>query len=152
VEGLYALKFSGGRNFAKLSAQITAERIKESGFDAVAAVPMGRERLRLRGYNQADMFAAFIKKYTGLPIIKNVLLRQSEKEQHKLTAESRFINAAAAYRLCENAPDIKGMKIILADDVETTGATLAACADLLKKAGAAAVIGTVCVKTVLRDS
>jgi ComF family protein len=148
VEGLYALKFADGRNFAKLSAQITAERIEKSGVNAVVAVPMGKERIKHRGYNQADVFADYIAKITGLPIIGKVLFRQSETEQHKLTAENRYKNAGKAYGICENAPDISGMNILLADDVETTGATLTACADLLKQAGAAAVYGAVCVKTV----
>jgi competence protein ComFC len=148
TDALYAFKFAADRNFPRLCADILSDKITAAGFDAIVAVPMGKKRRRQRGYNQADVFAKYLSKSVHLPIITSVLFRKNETEQHKLTADNRFENAGETYGVCKNPPDIAGKRIILADDVETTGATLTACAELLKQAGAAAVAGAVCVKTV----
>jgi ComF family protein len=146
VEALYALKFTGDRNFARLSAALLSDVIKGGEFDGIIAVPMGRERRGKRGYNQADVFAKYLSKYTGLQVYKHILFRKNDKEQHKLSAVNRFENARLAYGIFDNT-DLRGKKIILADDVETTGATLAACGRLLKEAGASTITVAVAIKT-----
>jgi competence protein ComFC len=149
VSALYAMKFVGDRNFPKLCAFYLADEIGDYGvnFDALVAVPMGKKRRRKRGYNQAEVFARYISRFTDIPVINGIIERVGEIEQHKLTASERRVNAEAAYRLIkqppERAPVIMGKRILLVDDVCTTGATLTACAKLLFSAGAKSVSAAV---------
>jgi ComF family protein len=141
VEAVYAAKFRGDRNFPKLCACYLADYIigADVCFNAVVPVPMGKKRRRLRGYNQAEVFARFISRFSGLPVLTNTLIRVSETEQHMLSPDERIKNAALSYRPGNNINAVQGKHILLADDVCTTGATITACRELLLRAGAETV-------------
>ncbi|MDR0904006.1 MAG: hypothetical protein LBM59_05180 [Ruminococcus sp.] len=144
VDGIYALKAAYGRNFARHCAKITSPLLKKD-YDFIVPVPMGKKQRAARGYNQAEIFAGYLSRFTSIPVMKNALIRVSDKKQHLLSAHDRKINAEASYS--GGLGDIDGKRIYLADDVCTTGATISACTNLLYAAGAKNVKAVVCAKT-----
>jgi competence protein ComFC len=109
--------------------------------DFLIPVPLHKSRYRERGFNQSDIVAEGISKITGLSVLKNVLKRKKNtKDQTNLSREQREENVRGAFVVSE--PEmINGKKIILVDDVITTGATLSECARMLKQAGAEKILG-----------
>ncbi|MBD9426463.1 ComF family protein [Pseudomonas sp. PDM15] len=107
--------------------------------DLLLPVPLGRKRLRSRGFNQAAMLAGWLGKSLQLPVQERWLLRPQEgAHQQELDAAARKRNLRQAFALDECA-EVHGRHIALVDDVLTTGATAEALARLLLKAGAARV-------------
>jgi len=100
-------------------------------------IPLGKRRLRVRGYNQSERIATALGALIGAPVRCNALRRVRETPtQTALTPEARHANVAEAFQ----AADVTGLSVVLVDDVFTTGATTSACAKLLLKAGAAHVV------------
>lgn len=116
--------------------------------DLVTAVPMHRMRLLSRQYNQAAVLAQRVGLATGLPVVPDLLRRiRATESQGRKSAIARARNVRGAFGLRENYCDrIKGARILLIDDVLTTGATVRECAKTLKKQGA----GSVAVATLAR--
>ncbi|MDD0845272.1 ComF family protein [Pseudomonas sp. Gutcm_11s] len=107
--------------------------------DLLLPVPLGRKRLRSRGFNQAEMLATWLSASLQLPQQRDWLLRQQEgAHQQQLDAAARRRNLRQAFALATGA-EVQGRHIALIDDVLTTGATAAALARLLLGAGAARV-------------
>lgn len=106
--------------------------------DVLVPVPLHKKRLRQRGYNQSSLLAKELGKLTGVkpePLL--VRVRYSQSQVGSLSASQRRQNVANAFSCTDGR--IKGRKVLLIDDVATTGATLDACAGALKKAGATMV-------------
>jgi competence protein ComFC len=140
VEAIYSAKFSGDNNFPKLCAKILSDGNEfAKNYDCIAFVPMGRNRFRKRGFNQAEVFAKALARLSGLPVIKNTLLRGNETEQHNLSSAERLENAENSYKQGRTAAAVKDKRVLLSDDIVTTGATITVCANLLLQAGAKAV-------------
>ncbi|WJN59139.1 Competence protein F-related, phosphoribosyltransferase domain / protein YhgH [Pseudomonas sp. SO81] len=107
--------------------------------DLLLPVPLGRKRLRSRGFNQAGMLADWLGKSLRRPVQEHWLLRPQEgAHQQELDAAARKRNLRQAFTLDERA-EVHGRHIALVDDVLTTGATAEALARLLRNAGAARV-------------
>lgn len=107
--------------------------------DLLAAVPLHRRRLWLRGYNQAVLLARPIARATGVRLIPDLLLRvRATRPQQGLSGAARLANVTAgAFRLHpRHAAEVAGRHVVLIDDVLTTGATVEACTRLLKRGGA----------------
>ncbi len=99
-------------------------------------VPLSKSRLRWRGYNQAEEIAKELSKNLGISLEKNILIKtKNTLLQAELNGEERWNNMAGAF-LCQNPEEIRGKKILLVDDVYTTGATMEECAKVLKNSGA----------------
>jgi ComF family protein len=146
LDGIYSLKFAGTENFAKHCAKIITENLT-GDFDCIVPVPIGKKRLKKRGYNQAEIIAKYFSRSLQIPIAKKVLYRTIEKVQHTLTEKERFQNAKDSYKIRESGSEIiAGKRILLVDDVCTTGATISVCKGLLMDAGAK-VDAAVCAKT-----
>ena len=109
--------------------------------DFLIPVPLHNSRYRERGFNQSDILAEGISKVIGLSVLKSVLKRKKNtKDQTRLSPQEREKNVRGAFVVTE--PErINGKKIILVDDVITTGATLSECARMLKQAGAEKILG-----------
>lgn len=106
----------------------------------VIAVPLAPERLRERGYNQAALLARGLADLARLPYQTAGLARvRHTHSQVGLPAEARRANVRGAF--AANRSKVAGRSYILVDDICTTGATVQACAEALKRAGAAAIWG-----------
>jgi ComF family protein len=108
--------------------------------EVLIPVPLHPRRLRERGYNQAALLAGIVGKATGLPVAEGLLFRQRDTITQARTASAveRRSNVRDAF-ICRR--ELDGERILLIDDVCTTGATLDACAAALKAAGAGSVWG-----------
>jgi ComF family protein len=127
-----------GRLLAELLGHWLAHRFDEGlpRPGCLLPVPMGRKRLRQRGFNQALMIAHWLAKSLKIPCDEQMLIRPHEtRAQQELGAEARRRNLRDAFRLAPNAR-VKGRHLALVDDVMTTGATAQALAQLLLNAGA----------------
>lgn len=104
--------------------------------DLLLPVPLGKQRLRQRGFNQAGMLADWLQQHLQLPVNANLLRRERETDaQQELDAAARQRNLRKAF-VVTDLSQIKGRHLALVDDVLTTGATANSLARLLKKAGA----------------
>ena len=104
-------------------------------------VPLDKNKLRSRGYNQSEELAKELAKILKIPVISGCLIKiKSTKPQMELSKEEREKNLQNVF-LIKNPAEIRGKKIFLVDDVYTTGSTMAECAKILKSAGVKQVWG-----------
>jgi len=109
--------------------------------DVVVPVPLHATRLRERGFNQAELIARPLAKRLGLPLKSYLLVRTKPRpDKLKLTRKERWRTVRGAYAMREDT-SIDKVRVLLIDDVFTTGATLDACARVLRRAGASRVVG-----------
>ena len=140
---IHALKYQQRRSIASGLARLMHAAGKDllSSADCVVPVPLHWRREYSRGFNQAREIA----RHLGLPVADALIRSRATTPQVKLSAEERVANVADAFILkrarFRAAPDLKGWRVVLIDDVATTGATLEACARVLKMAGATSVYG-----------
>ncbi|MGN0621514.1 MAG: ComF family protein [Porcipelethomonas sp.] len=147
-DGILSLK-DGQKEFGYYLGEILGRFIKESSYkaDIIVPVPMSKERRRERGYNQAEIIAEKISEITGIRTENGILYKNSSAVQHTLNRRQRMENVSAfGIREC----CLDGMKILLCDDVLTTGSTAGKCAQLLKSKGAAEVFAAVGTTTKLK--
>ncbi|MCH4239677.1 MAG: double zinc ribbon domain-containing protein [Oscillospiraceae bacterium] len=123
--------------FGKSVAKIVRERLPDMTFDAVTAVPMTRLHQMRRGYNQSILIAKSAARELHLPYRNCLRKVRHNRIQHRLTAEERRKNVRGAY--CA-LPCAAGLKLLLVDDIVTTGATLSECTQQLLNAGAVQVV------------
>jgi ComF family protein len=139
---LHQLKYSGERRLAVPLGAAVARRWDAvgAGGDALVPVPVHRDRAAQRGYDQAVLLAAAAAGDLGLPMLPVLERWRATTAQFQLDRRARATNVADAFRAragTERA--VAGLWIVLVDDVLTTGATLAACATVLMRAGAIGV-------------
>jgi ComF family protein len=134
-------KWPFGHLLADVLGQYLQHRFEEDvpRPEALLPVPMAKQRLRQRGFNQAAMLARWLGKSLDLPCEEQVLRRlQNTSAQQDLDAKARKRNLLQAFSLNPDA-QVKGRHLALIDDVLTTGATAQALARLLMNAGAVRV-------------
>lgn len=139
---LHRLKYKRDIILADTLARELAGAWRRYGLPAwtVIAVPLAPERLRERGYNQAALLARGLADLARLPYQAEGLARvRHTHSQVGLPAEARSANVRGAF--AANRSKVAGRSYILVDDICTTGATVHACAEALKRAGAAAIWG-----------
>jgi len=121
-----------------LQAALDDERLRGHRFDVIVPVPLHPTRQRERGFNQAGVLGELLSAQTSIPA-KPVLERiRYTTTQTALDRAERMENLHNAFRLRKNA-DVRGLRVLLVDDVLTTGSTLNECARILKRAGAFSV-------------
>lgn len=135
---IHQFKFSGkvglDRPLGSLLEQAIASDLR---VDLVVPVPLQQKRLQQRSYNQALLLAREVARIRRLPLKETLLAKIRETEsQQGLSAGDRVKNLHGAFQLREK---LSGQKILLIDDVMTTGATVAACSQVLIEGGAAEV-------------
>jgi len=121
--------------------------LREETWDLIVAMPLHRDKENEREFNQAQHLAQALARATGLPVARDLVRRTGATyTQTKLSRSERVKNMQGAFERGQQARQARGCKIVLVDDVLTTGSTASACAQTLKRAGAASV----CVWTVAR--
>lgn len=134
------LKYGGVRALAEPMARAMADALKAIqpvGADLIAPVPMHPKRLRQRGFNHAALLAERVGEKAGLPVRDALIRTRNTRQQARLSDEERLHNMDGAFA---HAMPLEGRRVLLIDDVCTTGATAKACAEALRAGGAAAVI------------
>jgi competence protein ComFC len=130
---VHALKYRGyKRVVGRLAAPLMLQVVGEDHFDAVVPVPLHSSRLRKRGFNQAELLARGVAEKMKATVSDTLEVVRSTRDQVELSAAQRRANVAGAYTATK---PLRG-KILLIDDVFTTGATLSACAGTMVRAGA----------------
>lgn len=136
------LKYRPNRELADLLAGWLADELAASGWrvSLLASVPLDAVRLRQRGFNQVDLLVEGLGRRTGIPVRTGALARvRVTRSQVGLDHASRQQNVAGAFRAVPGL--VVGQRVLVVDDLRTTGATLRACAVSLHEAGAEAVYG-----------
>ena len=138
---LLRYKFGGRSAYAEVYGEFLAKCIDENGIscDSITWAPLSRRRLRQRGYDQARLLAEELARRTGLPCEPMLKKTRNNRAQSTMgDARKRRSNVRGVYAVLPGA-EIRGKRVLLVDDIVTTGATLSACAGELKRAGAAKV-------------
>jgi competence protein ComFC len=119
-------------------AALDDERLRDCHFNIIVPVPLHPARQRERGFNQACLLAELLSAQTSIPC-KPLLERiRYTTTQTALDRSERMENLHNAFRLRKNA-DVRGLRVLLIDDVLTTGSTLSECARVLKRGGAISI-------------
>ena len=121
-----------------LRAAFDDERLRAQRFDVMVPVPLHSARQRERGFNQAALLAEVMSTHTSISCKPLLERMRYTTTQTALDRSERMENLHNAFRLRKNA-DVRGLKVLLIDDVLTTGSTLSECARVLKRAGASSV-------------
>ena len=150
---VHAFKYGGCRSLARgLGARLRESAAGLLGnADIVVPVPLHRSRRRGRGFNQARELA----RHLGLPLVDALRRTRATPSQTDLPAAARHGNVRDAFALARRqlpwlALNVEGLRIVLVDDVSTTGATIEACARVLRAAGAADVSAVTAARVVSR--
>lgn len=158
AHGFAFLKFKKGGNVQKMLHQLKYNQHPEVGvklgkvyghdlltsglgseFDVIIPVPLHESRKRKRGYNQSAMFAEGLSYALGIPWDESISLRKGKtKTQTRKSKLERWENVKDVFSIARDA-EIKGKRILLVDDVITTGATLEACGIRLVESGCAKI-------------
>lgn len=139
-----ALKFRRLDYLGRHLAQALAEELPLDGFDAVVPIPLHWYRRLTRGYNQAERIARPLAGSLGLPLLPALRRIRRTPPQTSLGKAERLANLRRAFRVRR---PVQGLRLLLVDDVATTGATLEAAASVLKRAGAEGVTAVVAART-----
>lgn len=138
-QAVHRFKFGRVRAYAQPFGQLMAQCAEDhrgERLDCVTWAPLSRKRLKKRGFDQAELMAREVGKQLGLPVKPLVKKVRHNGQQSRLEGEAaRRANALGAYELRPEA-QVSGQRILLVDDVVTSGATLSECARLLSQNGA----------------
>ncbi len=142
-DAMAELKYHGRAEYADFYGEqlgrAFGETFRSLGIQGLVPVPVHKKRLAKRGYNQAELLAGALSRQTGIPLYTNVLLRREDTAaQKKLSREERALNLRTAFSVGDKPPE----RVLIVDDIYTTGATADACAAALLRAGAVEVYVT----------
>jgi ComF family protein len=168
-EAVHALKYGGlPRIAAELAAAMAGLDLPQRAGAWLVPVPLGAGRLRERGYNQSERLARALSRHWGRPLVELLVRTRDTASQTALTPEARLANVAGAFqtRNAEAGTRSRGAgecsafrvpssaferPLVLVDDVFTTGATLAAAARALERAGARTVLAVTFGRAIVPD-
>jgi ComF family protein len=115
--------------------------LSRDNYHVLVPVPLDAARLRERGYNQAELIARPLARLLGIPFRSYLLVRTKPRpDKIRLTRRERWETVRGAYATHQSA-QVDKLRVLLVDDVFTTGATLDACSRALRQAGAVRVVG-----------
>ncbi|NSW86035.1 MAG: ComF family protein [Syntrophobacteraceae bacterium] len=141
-ERIHELKFGGRVQWVPALCDLLAMAFEKEGtgaVDLVLPVPLHVRRVRQRGFNQSGLLSKCLATRLGLSVRFDVIARKNWTEpQTRLDREQRLKNVRGAFRV-EKPSVVRGLRVLLIDDVYTTGTTLGECARVLRRAGATAV-------------
>lgn len=136
---IFRLKYQGRKEYADFFGEELYRHFKDDiakmQADAIIPVPLHKKRLEERGYNQSSLLAKVLSDKTGIPCMEEVVKRvKNTLPQKKLNDIERQNNLKKAFKLCEN--DVKLDRMIIVDDIYTTGSTVNALSKVLFEGGA----------------
>lgn len=135
---IHLFKYGGMRALDKPLAGFLVRALpRERRFDAVIPVPLHWRRRWQRGFNQSELLARIIARKRSIPLLKALRRTSATRAQAGLSNAQRRDNVAGVFGARRR---LSGMRVLLIDDVMTTGATLGSCARVLKRAGAKSVV------------
>ncbi|MGM0580001.1 MAG: ComF family protein [Bacteroidota bacterium] len=143
---LHQLKYEGNEAIGVLLGEIYGERLAEfydGKWDMITAVPIHIKKHRKRGFNQSHRIAEGLSQSLEVPfepLLEKTVHKNSQTRKHRI---ERFDNVDSTFHLKNSSKDLRGKRILLVDDVLTTGATVQACSQPLQKAGAKTSIVTI---------
>jgi competence protein ComFC len=139
-----------GEWFAARLAEVVSRAPDEWRFDVIVPVPLHPDRKRERGYNQAELIAKPLAKRLSVKLSPEILIRTKPRPPQLVLSRSEHWKSVRGAYAARDGAQVDKLRVLLVDDVLTTGATLDACARVLKNAGAVAVMGLT-VGRVVRD-
>ncbi len=143
---LHQLKYEGNESVGVLLGEIYGDQLSalyDGKWDLITAVPIHIKKHRKRGYNQSHRIAEGLSQKLSIPFIsllEKTVHKKSQTRKHRI---QRFENVDSTFHLKKTSTSLKGKRILLVDDVLTTGATVQACSVPLQKAGAEISIVTI---------
>lgn len=142
ADSIYRFKYGGRREYAAYYGEQMWEYLRDflvrTDVDAIVPVPLHPKRKRARGYNQAALLARELGKWMQVPVLEDYLVRVKNTVPLKeLNATERQNNLKKAFKVCGN--DVKLERILVVDDICTTGSTLEEISTVLKEAGASEI-------------
>lgn len=143
---VHMLKFRGLIYPADTFALMMSRMLEGVNADMLIPVPSSRRSVRKRGFSTASLLARRISIRLEIPMVNAVKADSDKEEQKALSVKARYENAKRSFYL-DPRHNVRGKRVLLIDDVSTTGSTLAAIAGLLREAGAADVSAAVFAKT-----
>jgi len=134
---IHLFKYTGMRRLARPLGEFLVRALpRDKHFDVVTTVPLHWRRRWQRGYNQAELLGKEIARRRHIPLVRVLRRSWATRAQAGLSNAQRRENVSGAFAARRR---VNGLRILLIDDVMTTGATAGACARALKKAGARSV-------------
>ena len=146
-DAVHTLKFGCLIYPADAFGLLMSEMLRGIEADAIVPVPSGVLSIEKRGFSPAEEIAKRVSLRLDIPVENALSADINKVEQKTLTAKGRKLNAKRSFHLARHA-DIVGKRLLIVDDVTTTGSTLSALAEILTDAGAAEVSAAVFAKTV----
>ncbi len=136
-KSLHRFKFSNRRSYAKCYGRLLAMELQKQGqFDILTWAPIAPLRRLKRGYDQCQLLAEAVAEELGMEAIRTLKkVRNTPPQSSIKNAAARRANVSGAYKAVEDLP-LKGKRVLLLDDIITTGATASECARVLLTAGA----------------
>ncbi|MBI4550369.1 MAG: ComF family protein [Candidatus Omnitrophica bacterium] len=138
---LHQIKFEGKRPLINLFAEALAgfaDAGELPAFDSAVPVPLDEKRLRERGFNQSEVLASLLAAGLELPVRRSLKKIRATPPQSSLNRKKRLENLSGSFSVAEPAR-VQGKRVLLVDDIYTTGATANECARTLLAAGARSV-------------
>ena len=139
----HSFKYGGQRHLRYLLGEWLGEtlddpRLAGAQFDCIVPVPLHPARERARGFNQAELLAEVLRHHCKIPVRPLLQRIRYTTSQTHFDRRQRMQNLAGAFRL-RRASNVQELRVLLVDDVLTTGSTLSECARVLKESGARSV-------------
>lgn len=140
-EAIHRLKYDGERARAPMLAdQFTHIDAQISGMDMIVPVPIHQNRMRMRGFNQSVLLARRISQVYAIPVGQLLERAEDRGSQVGRSSHDRWRAVDGVFK-CTDVAAVRGCRVIVLDDVITTGATVSSCAQELVRCGAAVVRG-----------
>ncbi|MBQ8001173.1 MAG: ComF family protein [Ruminococcus sp.] len=156
AEAIKRFKFNNSQQYAYQLARVMADAIvkeyKDEEFDMITFVPLHPVKLRERGYNQSELLATELSRLSGIPVVTALKKTRNNQPQHtQKKASQRESNVKGVYRLTDKRI-AEGKRILLIDDIITTGNTLGECGRILVAGGAEKVLCATFAVTVVKTT
>ena len=137
-DAIYSFKYKNKRYYGNVFGKELADKygnlLKIWGIDEIIPVPIHKKRLKERGYNQAEIIADEIGKMTGIPVLKDKIIRtKNTVPQKALSDVQRVKNMKDAFKVSEDYTP--GKNVLIIDDIYTTGTTIRHIAQIIKAKG-----------------